>query len=121
MSGTYKDLKVWQSAMDLVETIYRVTKTFPKDETYGLTSQMRRASVSVASNIAEGKGRCSDKELMQFLSFARGSLFEVETQIIIASRLNYLDREKADEIESQTAEVGRILNGLMKAFRTPAA
>jgi len=119
MSGTYKDLKVWQSAMDTVESVYRLTLLFPRDETYGLISQLRRACVSVASNIAEGKGRSSDKELLQFLGHAKGSLFEVETQLMIARRLNYLDEALSDRLESQTAEVGRLLNGLMKAFRMP--
>jgi four helix bundle protein len=122
MSGTYKDLKVWQSAMDMVESVYRLTLLFPREEMYGLTSQLRRASVSVASNIAEGKGRSSDKELLQFLGHAKGSLFEVETQLMIARRLNYLDDSETVKLESQTAEVCRLLNGLMKAFRMrPAA
>jgi four helix bundle protein len=87
MSGTYRDLKAWQTAMTLVGDVYRLTQEFPRDETYGLTSQLRRAAVSIASNIAEGKGRSSDKELLHFLSNAKGSLFEVETQVIVADRL----------------------------------
>jgi four helix bundle protein len=122
MSGTYRDLKVWQTAMDLVGAVYRLTRESPKEETYGLTSQLRRAAVSIASNIAEGKGRCSDKELLHFLSNAKGSLFEVETQIMIADRLGYLPHSQGEYTLSQTAEVGRLLNGLIKAFRTiPAA
>jgi four helix bundle protein len=78
MSGTYRDLKAWQAAMALVREIYRLTREFPKEETYGLTIQLRKAAVSIASNIAEGKGRSSDKELLRFLSNAKGSLFEVE-------------------------------------------
>jgi four helix bundle protein len=84
LSGTYEDLKVWQTAIELVLDMYRVTRFFPDDEKYGITSQIRRATVSVASNIAEGKGRASDKELMQFLCIARGSLYEVQTQLTIA-------------------------------------
>jgi 23S rRNA-intervening sequence protein len=80
MSGTYRDLEVWQAATQLALQVYRLTAVFPKDERYGMTSQMRRAAVSVASNIAEGKGRSSDKELVQFLCHSRGSLFEIETQ-----------------------------------------
>ena len=121
MSGTYRDLKAWQSAMHLVQDIYRLTRTFPKEETYGLTSQLRKAAVSIASNIAEGKGRSSDKELLHFLSNAKGSLFEVETQIMIAESLGYLTRSLGEDILGKTAEVGRLLNGLMKAFRTISA
>ena len=87
MSSTYRDLRVWQMAMRLVLDIYRRTQTFPREETYGLTVQLRRAAVSIASNIAEGKGRSSDKELLHFLSTAKGSLFEVETQLMIARDL----------------------------------
>lgn len=122
MSGTYRDLKAWQAAMHVVQDICRRTRTFPKEETYGLTSQLRKAAVSIASSIAQGKGRSSDKELLHFLSNAKGSLFEVETQIMIAEGLGYLTRAQGEEILCKTAEVGRLLNGLMKAFRTtPAA
>jgi len=79
MGGTYRDLRVWQSAMELTGNIYRATKKLPAEEKYGLSSQLRRAAVSVASNIAEGKGRSSDKELLQFLSRARGSVYEIQT------------------------------------------
>jgi len=121
MSGTYTDLQVWQAAMDLAEDLYRITKGFPKEETYGLTVQLRRAAVSVPSNIAEGKGRASDKELCQFLCHSRGSLFEIEPQINLAQRLGYLDKEKADSILRKTARVGQLLNGLLRAFRPPEA
>ncbi len=122
MSGTYRDLKAWQKAMGLVQDVYRLTREFPREETYGLTSQLRKAAVSIASNIAEGKGRSSDKELLHFLSNAKGSLFAVETQIMIADGLGYLTRTQCEDLLSQSAEVGRLLNGLMKAFRAlPAA
>jgi len=122
MSGTYRDLKAWQTAMDMVRSVYRHTQAFPREETYGLTIQLRRAAVSIASNIAEGKGRSSDKELLHFLSNAKGSLFEVETQVMIAGSLGYLTHSQSEDLLSQTAEVGRLLNGLMKAFRNvPAA
>jgi four helix bundle protein len=121
MSGTYTDLEVWQAAMNLAEDIYRITKTFPKDETYGLTIQLRRASVSVPSNIAEGKGRSSDKELAQFLCHSRGSLFEIETQVNLARRLGYLDAQRAESILRKAARVGQLLNGLLRAFRPPSA
>jgi len=96
--------------------------SIPRQETYGLIIQLRRAAVSIASNIAEGKGRSSDKELLHFLSNAKGSLFEVETQIMIADGLGYLTRPQCEDFLSRSAEVGRLLNGLMKAFRNmPAA
>lgn len=85
----HKELDVWKKAMDLVEEIYRVSKEFPGHEKYGLTNQIRRAAVSIPSNIAEGSGRKSDKELLQYLNFALGSLAETETQIMIALRLGY--------------------------------
>lgn len=87
----HKDLDVWKKAMDLVKEIYLVSKEFPSSEQYGLTNQIRRAAVSIPSNIAEGAGRKGDKELLQFLSFALGSLAELETQLLIAVRLGYLD------------------------------
>jgi four helix bundle protein len=121
MSGTYTDLQVWQAAMDLVEDIYRITKTFPKEETYGLTVQLRRAAVSVPSNIAEGKGRSSEKELAQFLCHSRGSLFEIETQINLARRLGYIDVTKADAILQKAARVGQLLNGLLRSIRPNVA
>jgi four helix bundle protein len=121
MSGTYTDLQVWQAAMDLAEDVYRVTKNFPKEETYGLTIQLRRAAVSAPSNIAEGKGRSSDKELAQFLCHSRGSLFEIETQINLARRLGYLDAQQVDTVLRNTARVGQLLNGLLRAFRPPSA
>ncbi len=90
MQGTYEDMKVWRRAMDLVLEVYRSTSSFPRQEIYGLTSQMRRAAVSVPSNIAEGKGRFSRKELLQFLFHARGSLLELQTQITIGRELGFL-------------------------------
>ena len=116
MSGTFRDLKCWQKAFDLTLSIYRATRAFPKEEIYGLTSQLRRAAVSVVSNIAEGKGRFSDKELLQFLGVAKGSLFEVETHLLLAEHLAYLNAEQAAELASYAGETGRLLNGLIKAF-----
>ena len=121
VSGTYSNLEVWQAAMDLAEAVYRSTKTFPKEELYTLTSQLRRAAVSVPSNIAEGKGRSSERELIQFLHYARGSLFELETQIAIARRLGYVDATQAQALLHQTVRVGQLLNGLIRAFRQPVA
>ena len=91
MPESYRDLIAWQRAKSLALDVYLFTRKFPKDEIYGLTSQMRRAAVSVPSNIAEGKGRYSKKEFLQFLYLARGSLLELETQLLIAHDLEYLD------------------------------
>ena len=110
----YQDLIAWQKAMDLVEATYRTTGTFPQKETYGLTSQIRRAAVSIPSNIAEGQGRHSRGEFKQFLGHARGSLFEVETQLLPAHRFKYLSQP--DPLLSQTAELSRILNGLIASL-----
>lgn len=107
--------------MDLAEDIYRITKTFPKEETYALTVQLRRAAVSVPSNIAEGKGRSSEKELAQFLCHSRGSLFEIETQLNLARRLGYVDVTKTDAVLRKAARVGQLLNGLLRAIRPSAA
>jgi len=103
MSGTYADLEVWNTAMELVVRIYQLTRQFPKDEMYGLTSQLRRAAVSVPSNSAEGKGRSSDKELIQFLCHARGSLFEIETQLKIVERLGYVRTEECDPLRAEAS------------------
>src|ERR1017187_7464624 len=107
--------------MDLTEQVYRVTSDFPRQETYGLTSQMRRAAVSVPSNIAEGKGHRSDPEFVRFLFHARGSLLELQTQILIARRLNYLTEERAGELCGHAAGIGRGLNALINRFRANAA
>ena len=117
MSSEYKDLAVWQRAMDLVQDVYRCTRGFPREEVFGLISQMRRASVSVPSNIAEGKGRYSRKELIQFLYKARGSLMELETQIDIAHRLAYLDAASSEFLTLQTLQVAKLLNGLINRFQ----
>jgi four helix bundle protein len=121
MGGTYKDLEAWQSSMELIIEVYRISANFPREEVFGLTSQMRRAAVSVASNIAEGKGRFSDRELGQFLGVARGSLFEVETQVAIALKLGFLSDGQALQLANRCGEVGRLLNGLIKVVRKPAA
>ena len=117
MGGTYEDLAVWQAAMDLIMKIYTVSRKFPVDERYGLTNQLRRAAVSVASNIAEGKGRISDKELLQFLSRARGSLYEVQTQVRVAVGLSYLTDPEASTVVQCADRVGCLLNGLMRTLK----
>jgi four helix bundle protein len=102
--------------MDLVTATYRSTASFPADERFGLTSQLRRAAVSIPSNIAEGQGRLSEKEFRHFLGQARGSLMEVETQLQIARNLGYIEAEQTTELLRVCAEVGRILNGLMASI-----
>ncbi len=116
MSGRYQDLKVWQKAFELTLKIYRETKQFPNEEMYGLTNQMRRAAVSVASNIAEGKGKSSDRDFAVFLCHARGSLQELETQFLIARELGYM-REDGPGIETSIAETGKMLNGLINSMK----
>ena len=106
----------WQKGIELVAAIYRVTQTFPKEEIYGLTSQLRRAAVSVPSNIAEGQGRKSKPEFRHFLHNAAGSLMEVETQVTIAAVLGYLRQDKEAELLSRTNELGRIINGLIASM-----
>jgi four helix bundle protein len=117
MGGTYHDLKVWQDAMELTLNIYRMTRKFPAEEMYGLSAQLRRAAISVASNIAEGKERSSNKELLQFLSHARGSLYEVQTQLQIAESLGYLTETDHQSLAQQADSVGRMLNGKIAKFR----
>ena len=117
MAGqNYKDLIAWQRAMDLVEMVYKLTKLFPKEELYGLTSQIRRAAVSIPSNIAEGQGRKSKGEFAHFLAIAYGSLREVETQTLISERLLYLQRQEVDRLMDLTAEIGRLINGLANSL-----
>jgi four helix bundle protein len=110
----YHDLLVWQKAIELVTDIYRLTGEFPKDELYGLTSQIRRAAVSIPSNIAEGQGRLSRGEFRQFLGQARGSYAELETQLIIARNLGYLPAQM--NVFDRLFEVGRLLNGLLSSL-----
>jgi four helix bundle protein len=114
----YSDLIVWQKAMDLVTELYRATEPFPQREMFGLTNQLRRAGVSIPSNIAEGQGRGTTKDFLNFLYVARGSLQEAETQILIASRLGYVGDECRDSLLARTAEVSRILNGLINSLAT---
>ncbi|WPY97917.1 four helix bundle protein [Christiangramia sp. OXR-203] len=105
----HKELDVWKKSIELVETIYKISAQFPASEIYGLTNQIRRASVSISSNIAEGAGRSSDKELLYFLNVALGSLAEVETQVEIALRLNFIST--ADIIFEQITEVRKLIIG----------
>jgi four helix bundle protein len=119
--SSFEDLRVWQDSMDLTIEIYKVTNAFPKHEIYGLTSQMRRAAVSVPSNIAEGKGHRSDAEFVRFLYYARGSLLELRTQLLIARRLDYIPQDNADKLCLRCTEITRGLNALLNRFREKAA
>ena len=112
----YRELIAWQKAMELSKEIYRVTRCFPDEERFGLVSQLRRAAVSIPSNIAEGQGRLTTGEFKQFLGHARGSVFEVETQLILASDLGYLPGQQMQGLEDLTAEVSRLLNGLIQSL-----
>ena len=117
----YQDLECWQKAMDLVVDTYQVTKTFPSDERYGLVAQLRRAAVSVPSNIAEGRGRFGLGGFLYHLSVATGSLVAVETQFLISQRLNYLNQSEARVVLGKTAEVRRLLAGMVRALRKKRA
>ena len=112
----YRDLVAWQKAMALVTEIYRVTHNFPRDELFGLTSQLRKAAVSVPSNIAEGRGRSSLGEFRLFLGNAMGSLAEIETQILIARNLEFIDETTSSSLLDLSSEVGRVLNGLIASI-----
>jgi four helix bundle protein len=115
MKQSYKDLIAWQKAIKMVTEVYRITYTFPKEELYGLSSQLRRSAVSVPSNIAEGQGRLSRGEFRQFLGMAKGSLHELETQLIISRDLGYVDT--TNPVFEQLSEVARILNGLINSLQ----
>lgn len=114
---SYRELRVWQASMELVTDCYKATKSFPKSETYGLSSQLQRAAVSIPANIAEGKGRHHLKEYLHHLSIAHGSLLELETLLEIAHRLGYLNAERPGMFSERTASLGKMLNALMASLR----
>lgn len=118
---SFRDLEVWQKAMDLVVEIYRRTASFPSHERYGLTAQLRRAAVSVPSNIAEGRGRSGLNVFLYHLSVATGSLMEVETQLLISERLAYVNESEARAVSVKTGEVRRLLAGMVRALRNKRA
>lgn len=121
MAGSFRDLRVWQDAMKLTSEIYKNTAGFPKHEIYGLTQQIRRAAVSVPSNIAEGKGHHSNREFGHFLLHARGSLLELQTQLMIAEELQYLPSPGARYLLGMAEKVGRALSGLINSLTPKAA
>lgn len=117
MKRTHENLEVRKEAMELVTEIYRDTKAFPKEELYGLTSQIRRAAVSIPANLAEGAARSGSKEFIQFLHIARGSLSELETLVQIAANLDYLDKAKATGLNSRTERISALLSGLLRSLK----
>ena len=117
----YRGLLAWQKAMNLVENVYRQTRSFPSDERFGLTSQIQRAAVSIPSNIAEGSGLNSQTEFSRFISIAYGSLCELETQLTIALRLGYLEESNFNHLFSEATEVARLLRGFQKSLKSSAA
>jgi len=110
----YRRLEVWKEGMQLAIEIYKVTQTFPKHELYGITSQLRRAAVSVPSNIAEGRGRGTKRDFCRFATQARGSLFELQTQLTICEQLQYATTEDVDRLTKRSETVARLLNGLIR-------
>jgi four helix bundle protein len=121
MSSSFRDLRVWQDAMKLASSTYRLTGNFPKHELYGLSQQMRRAAVSVPSNIAEGKGHRTNRGFASFLFHARGSLLELQTQIEIAEDLQYLFEHDAKFLLAEATIVGRSLSGLINSLGVDSA
>jgi four helix bundle protein len=121
MAGSFKELLVWQRATELAISVYRFTAQFPDAERFGLTNQMRRAAVSVSSNIAEGAGRATSGEFLQFLGIARGANFELESQFVIARGLDFGKLPELEDAEKLCDEVGRLLSLLSKSLRTKAA
>jgi len=117
-ANRYQDLLAWQKAMELVEQIYAVTSKLPQEEMFGLKSQMRRCAVSIPSNIAEGQGRSTRGEFQQFLGHARGSLYELETQILIAAKLHYLHPDEQERLRTEAQRLGRIINALIASLKS---
>ena len=117
MAQAFQDLTVWQRAMEMTVCVYALTKSFSKDEVYGLTSQLRRASVSVASNIAEGRGRMTDGEFRQFLGIAQGSTYEVQTQLLVARQLKMGDEEMLRKAEALCIETSKMLGAFIQSLR----
>jgi|HubBroStandDraft_6_1064221.scaffolds.fasta_scaffold220184_1 four helix bundle protein len=113
----YRDLDVWQAAMTLAQRCYEVTKRFPKDEMFGMTAQIRRASASIPANIAEGRGRQGTKEFLSFLSIARGSLMELETHLMLSHRVQLMQAQELDELLAITDRISRMLSGLRTSLR----
>ncbi len=114
--NNFKDLKVWEKSIELVTLVYQNIAELPQDEKYGLTSQMKRCANSIPSNIAEGAGRTSKKEFKYFLSVAKGSLNELQTQLMVSEKLHFINIEKLNLLEEKITEIGKMLSGLMKSL-----
>jgi four helix bundle protein len=117
MVRSFRDLAVWQKSMQMAVAVYRLTQEFPREETYGLTSQMRRSAISIPSNIAEGHGRLGSNEYRQFLGIARGSNFELQTQLELARKLGKGDPNILQEAEGLSHEVGKMIFGILEAIK----
>jgi four helix bundle protein len=117
MKHNFKNLNIWKRALDLANEVYNLTDQFPKNEEFGLKSQLRRCSVSVASNIAEGSSRSSNKDFNRFLEICLGSLYELQTQIVISSNRNYFELEKLNIIENKITELQRMISGFQKTLQ----
>lgn len=115
---SYRDLEVWKKSIDWAGAIYRASNNWPQAERFGLTAQVRRAAVSVASNLAEGAARQSTREFLHFLGIAKGSLAEAETQLILAGRLDYLAADTLAELQARSVEIGKMLSGLTKSLQS---
>lgn len=114
---SYRDLSAWQKAMALTVAIYRVTEQFPQSEEFGLSRQLRRAATSIPSNIAEGQGRSSTNDYIHFLHIVRGSLQEMETQLLLAQQLNFLSVQESESVLTQSSEVSRLISGLISSLK----
>jgi four helix bundle protein len=121
MGNSYQDLIAWQQAMDVAEHVYRISAKFPQDERFGLISQVRRAAVSVPSNIAEGQGRGSKGEFVLFLGHAKGSLHEVETQLQLAVRCGFIKKQDVAPVLQECDMVGRLITGLIQSLKRDSA
>ena len=115
---TFRDLIAWQKAMQLTKNVYLLLKDFPSSEQYGLITQIQRAVVSIPSNIAEGAGRATQKELVHFLSFSLGSAYELETELLLAGELNYISAGQSEKINAEVVEVQKLVYSLMKKYNT---
>ena len=118
---TYRDLVAWQKGVDLTDLVYRITRTFPADERFGLVSQMRRACVSIPANIAEGYGRAAKQEYIRFVQIARGSLFELQTHVEVARRQGWLGDSDLTKFQAHAEELDRIVSGLLRSLKRTEA
>jgi four helix bundle protein len=121
MSNGFRDLVVWQKSMQLAVEVYKLTKDFPREEIYGLTSQIRRAAISVPSNIAEGQGRLNAKESRQFIGVARGSTYELQTQLELAQSLGFASSDQIESASKLSQEIGRMIHALVGSLQIPSA